>query len=108
MAACCCLSTCGETRGSPETGGHCNHVIKPYRELYCSYGSDTRDEAMIVETLCLLNMKPKAAGLVKKISEDLSKDEWMSTQTTAYCLVAISRFIGSGSGKGIYASWSMN
>jgi hypothetical protein len=76
--------------------------------LYWSYGSETRDEAMIVETLCILNMKPKAADLVKKISSDLSKEEWMSTQTTAYCLVAISRFTGSGNGKGIYASYTMN
>ncbi len=83
-------------------------VIKPYRELYWSYGSDTRDKAMIVETLCLLNMKPKAADLVKMISADLSKDKWMSTQTTAYCLIAISRFTGSGAGKGIHTSYTMN
>jgi len=83
-------------------------VIKPYRELYWSYGSDTRDEAMIVETLCLLNMKSKAADLVKTISSDLSQDEWMSTQTTAYCLIAISRFTGSGNGNGIHVSYALN
>jgi uncharacterized protein YfaS (alpha-2-macroglobulin family) len=83
-------------------------AIKPYRELYWSYGSDTRDEAMIVETLCLLNMKPQAADLVKKISAALSRDEWMSTQTTAYCLIAICRFTGSGVGKGIHATYAMN
>jgi len=83
-------------------------VIKPYRELTWSYGSDIRDEAMIVETLCLMNMKSKAADLVKMISADLSKDEWMSTQTTAYCLIALSRFIGSSTGNGIHASFSLN
>jgi uncharacterized protein YfaS (alpha-2-macroglobulin family) len=83
-------------------------IIKPYRELWWSYGSDIRDEAMIVETLCLLNMKPKAADLVKTISSSLSREEWMSTQTTAYCLIAISRFTGSGAGKGIHASYAIN
>jgi uncharacterized protein YfaS (alpha-2-macroglobulin family) len=83
-------------------------VIKPYRELCWSYGSNTRDEAMIIETLCLLNMKQKAADLVKMISADLSRDEWMSTQTTAYCLIAISRFTGNSSGNGIFASYSID
>jgi uncharacterized protein YfaS (alpha-2-macroglobulin family) len=53
-------------------------------------------------------MKSKAADLVKTISSDLSKDEWMSTQTTAYCLIAISRFTGSGNGNGIHASYALN
>ena len=83
-------------------------LIKPYRELSWSYGSDTRDEAMIVETLCLMNMKQKAADLVKMISEDLAGDEWMSTQTTAYCLIAISRFTGNSTGTGIYASYTLD
>ena len=49
--------------------------IKPYKELYYTYGSDTRDKAMIVETLCLMNMKTKAAELVKEISSALCDQE---------------------------------
>ncbi|MCX6244818.1 MAG: MG2 domain-containing protein [Bacteroidetes bacterium] len=83
-------------------------VVSPYREQAWSYGSGTRDEAMIVEALCLLNMKPKAADLVRKISADMSREEWMSTQTTAYCLIAISKFTGAATGKGIHASYTMS
>jgi uncharacterized protein YfaS (alpha-2-macroglobulin family) len=57
-----------------------------------SFGSDDRDEAMILETLTLLNMKVKAGSVLKEVSRALSSNSWMSTQTTAYCLMAVSKF----------------
>jgi len=84
------------------------YYIKPYRELWFTYGSDVRDKAMIIETLSLMNQKTKAAQLVKDISAQMCKDEWMSTQTTAYCLVAISKFIGNTSGAGINVSYRID
>ncbi|MCX6247176.1 MAG: MG2 domain-containing protein [Bacteroidetes bacterium] len=106
------LAAAYQLAGKPEEArklvATATRVIKPYRELYGSCGSDVRDEAMIVETLCLMNMKPKAADLVKTISSALIRDEWMSTQTTAYCLIAVCRFTGSGNGQGIHASYAMN
>ena len=61
-----------------------------------SYGSNDRDEAMILETLTLLNEKVKAAPVVKSVSKALSSGYWMSTQTTAYCLIAVSKFATAG------------
>ncbi len=72
--------------------------IPKYSEMGWSYGSDDRDEAMILETLTLLDMKTKAAPLVKSVSKALSSRNWMSTQTTAYCLIAVSKFAASGGG----------
>lgn len=75
--------------------------VKAYTEMSTSYGSNIRDKAMIIETLCLMNQKTKAAGLVKQLSRELSQNQWMSTQTTAYCLLAVSKFVkdfGSESG----------
>lgn len=72
--------------------------IPKYREMGYSYGSNERDEAMILETLTLLDMKTKAAPLVKSVSKALSSGYWMSTQTTAYCLIAVSKFASSGGG----------
>ena len=69
--------------------------IPRYSEMGYSYGSSDRDEAMILETLTLLNMKAKAAPLVKSVSKALSSGYWMSTQTTAYCLIAVSEFVGA-------------
>ncbi len=58
-----------------------------------TYGSQERDYAMILETLIGLNRQEEAFGLVKLLSERMSNGEqWMSTQTTAYCLIAISEY----------------
>jgi hypothetical protein len=72
--------------------------IPAYREMGWSYGSSDRDEAMILETLTLLNEKVKAGPVVKDVSKALSSDYWMSTQTTAYCLIAVSEFASAGGG----------
>ncbi len=66
--------------------------ITPYKELYYTYGSDIRDRAMILETLTLMKQKIKAAELVRSLSASMATDEWMSTQTTAYCLLALSQY----------------
>ena len=58
-----------------------------------TYGSKERDYAMILETLTSLNRQEEAFGLVKLLSESMSNgQQWMSTQTTAYCLIAISEY----------------
>jgi alpha-2-macroglobulin len=59
-----------------------------------TYGSDTRDEAMVLETLTLLGKKAKAEEMVRSIAAKLSQDYWYSTQTTAYSLIAIAKFCG--------------
>lgn len=67
--------------------------IEPYRELSYTYGSDDRDEAMILETLTLMGQTAKGAFIVKELSQKLAGGGyWMSTQTTAYSLLAVSRY----------------
>jgi hypothetical protein len=51
-----------------------------------------RDWAMMLETLALLGEHSRGIDLMKKISRLLSSDQWLSTQTTAYCLLAMSKF----------------
>jgi len=82
--------------------------IAPYQSLSYSYGSDTRDEAMIIETLTLLKDKAKAAPLVKELAVQLSSENWYSTQTTAYALIAISAFSLGETGKSISYTYSFN
>ena len=79
--------------------------IQPYSGFYSSYGSRERDWAMLLETMILVDDKVKAAMLMKKISEGLSSRQWMSTQTTAYCLMAASKFsmVGKASGKMVFS-----
>ncbi len=70
-------------------------TVKPYKELSTTYGSDLRDKAMILEALSLMGEKAKAAALMKEIAQRLSSPEWLSTQTSAYCLIAVAKFINA-------------
>jgi alpha-2-macroglobulin len=58
-----------------------------------TYGSEQRDMAIVLEGLCLLNKKQQAFDQLKKVSAFLSSKSWLSTQTTAYGLVAVSTFV---------------
>ncbi|MDD4602762.1 MAG: MG2 domain-containing protein [Bacteroidales bacterium] len=82
--------------------------VKPYREQYFTYGSDLRDKAMIVEALCMLNMKTKAAPLVKEITTLLNNNSWYSTQSTAFALLALTKYMGNSGGSGIKATFRLN
>ena len=74
-----------------------------------TYGSDTRDEAMVLETLTLMGRRTLAADLVNTIAAKLSQDEWYSTQTTAYSLIAIAKYCGKNpSGSKIIATGTVN
>ncbi len=68
--------------------------VAPYNELSYTFGSDTRDLAMILETLSLLGNQKECFDIISQISERLGSEDWLSTQTTAYSLIAICQFIG--------------
>ena len=68
--------------------------VKPYRELSNSFGSEVRDKAMILETLSLLQRKSEAKEVLDELANELSSNRWYSTQTTAYTLLAVAKFIG--------------
>lgn len=68
--------------------------VKDYQELGYSYGSGLRDRAMILETLVALKDETKAAKAVIDISKSLSSNQWHSTQTIAYSLLAIGKYVG--------------
>ncbi len=66
--------------------------VQPYREMSWTFGSDLRDQAVIAEALMRMDDKAAAAALVKQIGSNLSSDAWFSTQSTAWALLAVSRF----------------
>ena len=68
-----------------------------YQREGMTFGSSLRDRAILLETLTLMKKKPEAFGVAKTISAALCNDQWMSTQTTANCLLAMSRFEGKNS-----------
>lgn len=68
---------------------------------YYYYGSAERNRAMALETLIVLGQKEKAFGMATKLAKQMSSNQWMSTQTTAYCLYAMSKFAQANGPKGI-------
>ena len=69
-------------------------TVENYNQLGGTYGSDLRDQAMIMETLTLMGQKAKAAKLLQTVASRLGENTWYSTQTTAYSLLAIAKFCG--------------
>jgi uncharacterized protein YfaS (alpha-2-macroglobulin family) len=67
--------------------------VTPYKIDYYTYGSSERDMALILQTLCLVDKKAQAFAQLKKVAGFLSSKEWLSTQTTAFGLVAVADFI---------------
>lgn len=65
-----------------------------------TYGSVTRDQAMIMETLLKIGEGRTAFEILRGIANKMGEtNRWMSTQTTAYALIAISKYaeeFGSG------------
>ncbi|MBN2535141.1 MAG: hypothetical protein JXB88_19825 [Spirochaetales bacterium] len=73
--------------------------VQDYQVTSATYGSALRDKAMILETLVLMENRDMGFSLLKEIAESLGSENWHSTQTTAYALVAIAKF-GASQGKG--------
>ncbi|WP_300569200.1 MG2 domain-containing protein [Flavobacterium sp.] len=76
------------------------------RYSYYYYGSSERNRAMTLETLILLGQKQKAFTTANKLAKEMSADRWMSTQTTAYSLYAMSKFAKFNGGKGVDISFN--
>ncbi|MBI3512154.1 MAG: hypothetical protein HY064_15960 [Bacteroidetes bacterium] len=96
------LAAAYQLAGQPEIAGEIVKdlamVVPPYSEMDWTYGCGDRDDAMILETLSLMGgtWRTKGASLAKNIAETMDKSGyWMSTQSTAYCLIALCKFSAS-------------
>jgi uncharacterized protein YfaS (alpha-2-macroglobulin family) len=74
---------------------------------YYTYGSVDRNRAMAMETLLLINDK-KYIEMSKTIARELSADHWMSTQSTAYSLLAMAKMVEKGGGKSIDVHYQLS
>ncbi len=73
--------------------------IAVYREHGGTYGSEIRDKAMVLDAAAVMGRTAPAEALLADISQALSDGKPLSTQTTAYALLAVARFAG-GTGQG--------
>jgi alpha-2-macroglobulin len=65
---------------------------KPYLETGGTYGSDSRDRALMLQTTVLLKDSKRSNQLAREVSKDLSSSGWYSTQTLAQSMVAMAAF----------------
>ncbi|MFW5688211.1 MAG: alpha-2-macroglobulin family protein, partial [Spirochaetota bacterium] len=73
-----------------------------------TYGGEVRDQAMILETLGQLG-DSRAALVAREVSEALTSDRGMSTQTSAYALLAMAKFaMVTDPSSEIDMTWSWN
>lgn len=72
-----------------------SYHVEPYTELYYTYGSGLRDMAMILEVMTLMDNRNDGMKLSKDIVERLNDRRWWSTQTTAYVLLSMSKFLSN-------------
>lgn len=76
---------------------------------YSYYGSYERNLAMALETLLTLENKTLSHQYAMDLAKRLGSDRWMSTQTTAYSLKAITAYLKQNpSSEGIDASYTLN
>ncbi|MFT5683842.1 MAG: hypothetical protein ACI8RZ_004774, partial [Myxococcota bacterium] len=78
--------------------------VAAYTELTGTYGSDLRDEAMILEASVLIGLD--SGVLARSVSAALTANAH-STQTTAYALLALARFAGADQGSPLSYAWSV-
>ncbi|WP_411766313.1 alpha-2-macroglobulin family protein [Winogradskyella sp. A3E31] len=74
---------------------------------YHTYGSIDRNKAMALETM-VLTKNPKSRELAVSLAKSLSSDTWMSTQTTAYALLAMAKMVKYNGGKAINVTYEVN
>jgi uncharacterized protein YfaS (alpha-2-macroglobulin family) len=73
--------------------------VDDYRELSGTFGSALRDKAMILETLVLLENTSRTKALFEDLAQSLSSESWLSTQETAYALIAMFPFMRDSAGQ---------
>ena len=84
-----------------------NDKVDNYNFNNDTYGSAARDEAMIMETYLLLDKTDKALELAQSVAKELSSD-YISTQTAAYGLIAMSQLAEKMGKTNIGIDWTLN
>lgn len=83
--------------------------VASYRETGGTYGSTTRDYALILQSMVILDMQKDAYRILEKISRAMGSGAWYSTQETAFSLHAAAEFVRKylGSQQGIQVTVSL-
>ena len=97
----------GKMKPAGELVYNAETTVIPYSSMNLIYGSSDRDEAMILETLILMKRDRDALQQAKKVSQNLAQENWFSTQSTAFALMAMGRLAAQLSGT-LDFTWNWN
>ena len=97
----------GKMKPAGELVYNAETTVIPYSSMNLIYGSSDRDEAMILETLILMKRDRDALQQAKKVSQNLAQENWFSTQSTAFALIAMGRLAEQLSGT-LDFTWNWN
>ncbi|HMB99505.1 MAG TPA: alpha-2-macroglobulin family protein, partial [Flavobacteriaceae bacterium] len=97
----------GQKEASEDISQRANINFQPQKYNYYTYGSIDRNRAMALETM-VLTKNSKTRELAQYIAKDLSGNNWMSTQTTAYSLLAMAKMVKANGGKALNLTYTIN
>lgn len=97
----------GKMKPAEELVYNAKTTVVPYSSMNQVYGSSDRDEAMILETMILMNRRQDALQQAKVVSKNLAEEDWFSTQSTAFSLMAMARLAEQLSGS-LDFTWTWN
>ncbi|WP_343766305.1 MG2 domain-containing protein [Gangjinia marincola] len=96
----------GQKEAARQLANRSNIEFESRRDYY-TYGSVDRNRAMAMETMLLLDDKT-SIDLAKSIAKALSSKKWMSTQTTAYCLMTMAKMVEKNGGRSVKVNYTIN
>ncbi|WP_034060781.1 alpha-2-macroglobulin family protein [Lacinutrix jangbogonensis] len=97
----------GQTEASNAISKTANIEFQAPRYNYYTYGSIDRNRAMALETM-VLTKDSRMQELARTLAKDLSSNRWMSTQTTAYSLLAMAKMVKENGGKSLDLEYTIN
>lgn len=97
----------GQKEASDKISSSANINFQPVKHNYYTFGSIDRNRAMALETM-VLTKNSQMRELASDIAKDLSSNQWMSTQTTAYSLLAMAKMVEANGGKALKLKYTIN
>jgi uncharacterized protein YfaS (alpha-2-macroglobulin family) len=70
-----------------------SYSVPKYRDYHYTFGSAYRDKSIILECMQLIGEEERILPLMNGIAKQLGSDNWLSTQETAYALLALATVI---------------
>ncbi len=78
------------------TAGAELNIVK-YDRPGMTFGSDLRDQAILLDSLVGLGERGRADDMAQSVAEKLSAESWYSTQSLSWSLLALSHYLGDAS-----------